>query len=164
MGLSTDDFGEKPPVSEQSSITVHESMKPPTTHGGIDREKRELDPENVDPEPQTQVLQLTKSANEAPHSIFKGYQITFIVSLASLAALFSPLTVSFLPDLLCLDVKLTDTIKANIYYPALNILAEDLHVSNTLINLSITTYMVSLFVHSLFVLFSPLLSTGFPSP
>ncbi len=34
-------------------------------------------------------------------------------------------------------------LSANIYYPIFNILAQDFHVSNTLINLTVTVYMVS---------------------
>ena len=60
---------------------------------------------------------------EPPFSIFGRREKTFIVIMASLAALFSPLS-------------------ANIYYPALTVLAEDLNVSNTLINLTITSYLV----------------------
>lgn len=60
---------------------------------------------------------------EPPFSIFSRSEKTFIVIIASLAALFSPLS-------------------ANIYYPALNILAKDLNVSNSLINLTITSYLV----------------------
>lgn len=60
---------------------------------------------------------------EPPFSIFSRREKTFIVVMASLAALFSPLS-------------------ANIYYPALNVLAKDLNVSNTLINLTVTSYLV----------------------
>lgn len=49
--------------------------------------------------------------------------------MASLAALFSPLS-------------------ANIYYPALNTLSEDLHESLSNINLTITTYLVRLLSNS----------------
>ncbi|KAL8832096.1 MAG: hypothetical protein Q9191_000475 [Dirinaria sp. TL-2023a] len=60
---------------------------------------------------------------EPPFSIFSARESNFIVAIASLAALFSPLT-------------------ANIYYPALNTLSTDLHVSLSKINLTITTYLV----------------------
>ena len=60
---------------------------------------------------------------DPPFSIFSRREKTFLVVMASLAALFSPLS-------------------ANIYYPALNVLAADLNVSNTLINLTITSYLV----------------------
>lgn len=60
---------------------------------------------------------------EPPYSIFSRGQRNLIVVIASLAALFSPLT-------------------ANIYYPALNTLADDLHESLSKINLTITTYLI----------------------
>ncbi len=60
---------------------------------------------------------------EPPFSIFSRSEKTFIVIIVSLAALFSPLS-------------------ANIYYPALNVLAKDLNVSSTLINLTVTSYLV----------------------
>ena len=60
---------------------------------------------------------------EPPFSIFTSKERNFVVVMASLAALFSPLS-------------------ANIYFPALNTLSEDLHESSTNINLTITTYLV----------------------
>jgi hypothetical protein len=62
-------------------------------------------------------------AAEPPFSIFTSRQKMFIVTMASLAALFSPLS-------------------ANIYYPALDTLAEELSVTYTLINLTVTSYLV----------------------
>ena len=61
--------------------------------------------------------------SEPPFSIFSSSERNLIVVIASLAALFSPLS-------------------ANIYYPALNTLSEDLHQSLSKINLTITTYLV----------------------
>ena len=61
--------------------------------------------------------------HEPPFSVFGAREKNFIVMIASLAALFSPLS-------------------TNIYYPALNTLSTDLHVSLTKINLTITTYLV----------------------
>ncbi|KAF2087259.1 MFS general substrate transporter [Saccharata proteae CBS 121410] len=57
------------------------------------------------------------------HSVFTPRQKAFIVTIASIAALFSPLT-------------------ANIYFPALNRVANDLHVSTEQINLTVTAYMI----------------------
>ena len=57
------------------------------------------------------------------HSIFSSTQKKMIVLTASTAAFFSPLS-------------------SNIYLPALNVLAEDLHVSDAKINITITTYLV----------------------
>jgi hypothetical protein len=59
-----------------------------------------------------------------PFSIYSSRDKKFIVLMASLAALLSPLS-------------------ANIYYPAMNVLADELNVSLTLINLTITAYLVS---------------------
>jgi multidrug resistance protein len=57
------------------------------------------------------------------HSIFTRKQKIFIVTMASAAGFFSPLS-------------------ANIYFPALNTLASELHVTNELINLTLTSYMI----------------------
>lgn len=67
----------------------------------------------------------TTTASSLPplYSIFTRRQKVFIVSMASWAAFFSP-------------------ISGQIYLPALNTLAHDLSVSNTLINLTLTSYMI----------------------
>ena len=57
------------------------------------------------------------------HSVFTKRQKQFIVFMASWGGFFSPLT-------------------ANIYFPALNALSADLQVSSTLINLTLTSYMI----------------------
>ncbi|MCJ1411012.1 hypothetical protein MMC19_005100 [Ptychographa xylographoides] len=57
------------------------------------------------------------------HSAFTRKQKQYIVFLTSWAGFFSPLS-------------------ANIYFPALNTLAADLKVSNELINLTLTSYMI----------------------
>ena len=61
--------------------------------------------------------------SEQEYSIFSKNEKRFIVITATLAAALSP-------------------ISTNIFFPALNILASDLHVSNSLINLTVTSYMV----------------------
>ena len=66
---------------------------------------------------------LTRAISGPPYSIFTTWQKRGIVLGAALTAFFSPLT-------------------AQIYLPALNLLAHDLHVTNTQINLTITTYMI----------------------
>lgn len=69
-------------------------------------------------------LQPTVSRRSAvEYSIFSKSQIRYIVFIASWAGFFSPLS-------------------SQIYFPALNTLANDLHVSNSLINLTLTSYMV----------------------
>jgi hypothetical protein len=70
------------------------------------------------------------SPTDEPHSIYTTNQKRAIILAASIAAFFSPLS-------------------ANIYLPALNTLAEDLSVSNTLITLTVTTYLVRNCFHTI---------------
>lgn len=62
-------------------------------------------------------------SNAEHYSVFTTSEKRLIILTAALASAFSPLS-------------------ANIYYPALNSIAKDLHVSPSQINLTITTYMV----------------------
>ena len=62
-------------------------------------------------------------AAQEVYSIFNRTEKIFIIMIAAWAAFFSP-------------------VSANIYFPALGVLADDLQVSSTLINLTITSYMV----------------------
>ncbi|KAF2092006.1 chloramphenicol resistance protein [Saccharata proteae CBS 121410] len=57
------------------------------------------------------------------HSVFSLREKRFIVFMIAVAGFFSPLS-------------------ANIYYPALGTLSEQLHVSSELINLTLTSYMI----------------------
>ena len=57
------------------------------------------------------------------YSVFSKAQKRSIISMVAIAGFFSPLS-------------------ANIYFPALNPLGQDLHVSSSLINLSLTSYMI----------------------
>ena len=57
------------------------------------------------------------------HSVFSPIQKKLIVLTASTAALLSPLA-------------------SNIYLPALNLIAADLHVSDSQINFTVTSYLV----------------------
>lgn len=66
------------------------------------------------------------------YSVFTNSQKHWIILTAALASSFSPFS-------------------ANIYYPALNSIAEDLGVSKAQINLTITTYMVGSSFRSLFI-------------
>ncbi|KAF2098847.1 MFS general substrate transporter [Rhizodiscina lignyota] len=65
----------------------------------------------------------TASGQPKVHSIFTKRQKTFIVFMMCWGGIISPIT-------------------AQIYFPALNTLSADLHVSNTLINLTLTSYMI----------------------
>ena len=64
----------------------------------------------------------TVEVDEDVHSVFNPLQKRSIVLTASTAALLSPLS-------------------SNIYLPALNLIAADLHVSDSLINLTVTSYL-----------------------
>ncbi|KAM5354152.1 hypothetical protein ACJ41O_000802 [Fusarium nematophilum] len=77
-------------------------------------------PPDQDPEKQPDI----PSENGTPiYSIFTTWQKRFIVLAAAFTALFSPMT-------------------AQIYFPALPAIAEDLDVTSSQVNLSITTYMI----------------------
>lgn len=67
----------------------------------------------------------TSAADNEPFSVYTRNQKRCLVLAASIAAFFSPLS-------------------ANIYLPALNTLAKQLNVTNTLITLTVTTYLVCL--------------------
>ncbi|KAI5195305.1 hypothetical protein AUEXF2481DRAFT_67 [Aureobasidium subglaciale EXF-2481] len=64
------------------------------------------------------------SIAEPPYTVFTASQKRFIVLLAACAGFFS-------------------AVSANIYFPALNSLTEEFNVSATLINLTLTTYMIA---------------------
>lgn len=66
---------------------------------------------------------LLRTSSTERYSVFSTTQKRLIILAAALASAFSPLS-------------------ANIYYPALNSIAKELHVSPSKINLTITTYMV----------------------
>ena len=65
----------------------------------------------------------TVSTNGPAYTVFSSRQVWFIIGMASWAGFFSP-------------------VSGNIYFPALNTLARDLDVSSTLINLTLTSYMI----------------------
>lgn len=63
------------------------------------------------------------ASNRPSYSAFGIHQKRFIVFMAAFAGLFS-------------------TLSANMYFPALNTLSSELHVSDELINLTLTSYMI----------------------
>ncbi len=75
-----------------------------------------------DPATDATVVSAMNSSREV-YTIHGKKQKRFIIAMASLGAFFSPLS-------------------GNIYYPALNSMATSVHVSGSLINLTITSYMV----------------------
>jgi multidrug resistance protein len=73
--------------------------------------------------------QLIRTVSAAPYTIFNRHTRFFILVSVSISSLISPLG-------------------ATTFYPALDVLAKDLHVTPTLINLSLTTYMVRCIIAS----------------
>lgn len=67
----------------------------------------------------------SSNPNSPPYSVFTKAQKRYIVFAASWAGFFSP-------------------VSSQIYFPALNSIADDLGVTSALINLTLTSYMVSL--------------------
>lgn len=76
--------------------------------------------ENQTAEPSTE----QPVTDEKPYSIWGPRERLWIVLAASIASFLSPLS-------------------SSIYFPALNSIAEDLNVTVTKVNLTVTTYMVS---------------------
>jgi hypothetical protein len=105
-------------LAEQSSATAS-AMKDETAP----------QPGDVDLEAGNRLEVQDKAAGSEPaaeevYTVFTRGEITFIAIMASISTFYSPLT-------------------ANIYFPALNTISTDLGVSSTLVNLTVTTYMVS---------------------
>jgi hypothetical protein len=82
------------------------------------------DAAQVDIEKGAQQPTTTPIAASEPHSIYTKNQKRMMVVAAAVASTFSPIT-------------------GNIYLPALNSVAHDLKVSNSVITLTVTFYMVS---------------------
>lgn len=79
------------------------------------------------PEKEVSKTELSQQQTDLPpiYSTFTDRQKKMIIFSASIASLFSPMS-------------------ANIYLPALNTLSKDLSVSNSLINLTVTMYLVNI--------------------
>jgi hypothetical protein len=100
------------------------AINPPKVTDDVPVETDHSEKEQSDDSQPTDVLKkTTTSASDKPYSIFTPWQKRFIILAASTGSFISPLT-------------------SNIYFPALNTIASDLHVSISQINLTITTYMV----------------------
>ncbi|TAQ84893.1 hypothetical protein B7494_g6788 [Chlorociboria aeruginascens] len=98
-----------------------QSDSPPESEGSADiRANAELEKKALDKETAEDVPQSQQSVD---YSVYSITEKRFFIIIASLAALFSPLS-------------------ANIYYSALNTLATDFHQSLSNISLTVTTYLV----------------------
>lgn len=122
------------PTSADRDSPVNMPDKRPTASADHPRELRDIivDPQtsHSDQEPPSEQPVTSPSPNgdpsqavEAPYSSFSLFEKRMIVLAAALSAFFSPLT-------------------AQIYFPALNVVAQAFDVSTTKINLTVTTYMI----------------------
>jgi hypothetical protein len=112
-----------------SSTTSHELAEQSSAPALKMKDETAPQPADLDleagkrPEMQEKAAGIEPAAEEI-YTVFTRSEITFIAIMASISTFFSPLT-------------------ANIYFPALNTISTDLGVSNTLVNLTVTTYMVT---------------------
>lgn len=79
--------------------------------------------EDVENQPRELAVLSNTQSNAPPYSVFSERKKHFIVFLAAWGGFFSPLS-------------------ANIYFPALTTLTREYNVSNTLMNLTLTSYMI----------------------
>jgi hypothetical protein len=102
------------------------------TESRIEKEEHDVHPgafsdtgkRDVEHDPTQDVEALaTVQSNLPPYSVFSKRQKMFIVIMAACGGFFSPLS-------------------ANIYFPALTTLSKDFHVTSTLMNLTLTSYMI----------------------
>ena len=127
--LPSDDPGNGQPMT--AILGDIPSQKDPGESRVDETEQRSLQDQELeraqtahDEEPSAQGQSLAAVSAVGPvHSVFTQNQKRFIVVMASFGGFFSP-------------------VSANIYFPALNALAKDLGVTSTLINLTLTSYMV----------------------
>lgn len=114
---------ETPTHFEKEAYAHHHQHHNPTTttyaHDGQFQDQASVENEPVNELATTR----TTESTGPPYSVFTTREKRFIILLTATAGFFSPLS-------------------ANIYFPALNSLAADLHVSETLINLTLTSYMI----------------------
>lgn len=114
------------PKQPPSPPSLHSSDKEaPKTPDSEFHEEEEIENDGPDDiEQGEQRPELTRLPSAPPYSIFSHRAKLFIVISVSVSSLISPFG-------------------ATTFYPALNVLAKDLNVTPTLINLALTAYMVS---------------------
>ena len=103
-----------PDISLKDGITA----TPPTT-----KQEDESCSDIEAQKPEAPITEPTQLLDQPPHTILSEKKKIFTIMMASFAAFISPVSTS-------------------IYYPALNELAQDLRVTVSTINLTITVYMV----------------------
>ncbi|KAJ4291619.1 hypothetical protein N0V90_009514 [Kalmusia sp. IMI 367209] len=120
-------------IKEEHTDAIEKTERIEDAMTGIEEEEKHGDSATVSAAPsiregeETQDYDLeavaTVSTNSPPYSVFSKKQKYMIVFLAAWGGFFSPLS-------------------ANIYFPALTNLAQDYNVSSTLMNLTLTSYLI----------------------
>jgi hypothetical protein len=131
-----DAFSDQPLQYNETTTTEHDGGNDiePSNLGNILRNEKKMskpaDAQGVhveeqpgDSGPGTLLEKTVTSVSDKPYSVFTPRQKRFIILASSIGTFISPLT-------------------SAIYFPALNTIASDLHVSISQINLTITIYMV----------------------
>lgn len=90
-----------------------------------EREEQKTKTLSQDVEQGAEEVTLQRTVSGPPYSMFTSRMKMWIIFLASVSALISPFG-------------------ATVFYPVLNVLSDELHVTPTKTNVAITTYMVSL--------------------
>ncbi|QSZ32932.1 hypothetical protein DSL72_002515 [Monilinia vaccinii-corymbosi] len=72
---------------------------------------------------QHEIGKSNEAENNIPYTSFSSWEKWFLILIATVACFFSPFT-------------------AQIYFPAINTIAKDLHVTSRQVNLTVTTYMI----------------------
>jgi len=109
-------------ISRKEEISAAASTSMLSTTSREDKSLSDIEaqvPQEAEPAASTP----TQPPDQPPHTILTEKEKVFTIIMASFAAFISP-------------------VSASIYYPALNDLAHDLHVTVSTINLTITVYMV----------------------
>lgn len=130
--LETDSSSVSRRVSSESKNGVNDVPLSDDNHEDHDHDHDDHSDSNHDSDPDVEALAPVQSAAPPPYSIYSQFEKRMIVLAVSLAAFFSPVT-------------------AQIYLPALNVLAADFHISATQVNLTMTTYMILQGITPMFV-------------
>jgi hypothetical protein len=109
-------------ISPEDKISVMTSISMPPTTKQEDKSSSGIEAQ-APPGPGAPPSESPQPPDQPPHTILTEKEKIFTIIMASFAAFISP-------------------VSASIYYPALNELAQDLHVTVSTINLTITVYMV----------------------
>jgi hypothetical protein len=114
-------------LQRSSKNEIQEEIEQPVSrresHISSDSNDARPDTEDDGPPRDLEATLSRVSTNSAPYSIFTLSQKRFIVFMVSIASFFSPLS-------------------ANIYFPALNVLSVDFKVSEAIMNLTLSSYMI----------------------